>query len=171
MLVASFFVPVIHGSSTINLIYLFYIFALGAFFLILYGMDSGTYFGGLGASRELFVAFLLEPIILVFIAIFSSSFHALDIDGLSNTLSTFDYSPSTILILIISAAAFLIVLLGENTRFPFDNPATHLELTMIHEAMLLETSGPNLALIEYAAKLKLITFITLFIDIFFPFTW
>ena len=171
-LVAAFFVPVIRTSViSINLIYLFYLFALGTFFLILYGMDAGTYFGGLGGSRELFLAFLLEPIILVLIAMLYGSFSSMDVSGLAQGISTFDHSPYSVFLLIIFAAAFAIVFLGENTRFPFDNPATHLELTMIHEAMLLETGGPALALLEYAAKIKIVTFMTLFLDLFMPFSF
>ena len=165
----AFFVPVIRGTGSINLIYLFYLFALGTFFLILYGMDSSTYFGGLGGARELFVAFLLEPILLVLIAVFSTSFGAMDIAGISTQVASLSYPPYYVFLLIVFAVAFIIVFLGENTRFPFDNPATHLELTMIHEAMLLETAGPNLALIEYAARIKLVTFMTLFLDLFLPF--
>lgn len=171
-LVSAFFVPVIVNNWVwINLISLFYLMALWTFFLILYWLDSSTYFWWLWWAREAFLAYLFEPIILVMIAFFYFIFWKTDINNISSLVAWWEYSPFLILIMIILAIAFAIITLWENTRFPFDNPATHLELTMIHEAMLLESWWPNLWLIEFAGKIKLITFLTLFVNLFAPFSF
>ncbi len=151
-----------------NIIALVYLFALGTFFLILAGLDAGSAFGGMGGSRESIVASLTEPAMIM--AIF-----AIALTTGSTNLSTIvhktalmegivtDPSPH-----LMALAALFIVAIAETGRVPVDNPATHLELTMIHEAMVLEYSGRYLALIEWAAGIKLLVFLTLIANVFAP---
>jgi len=150
-----------------DLLVVVYLLLLGTFVLALAGLDPGTAFGGMGASREMTVAALAEP--TVALAIFGLAIGA----GSTNlgqivlqTLRTpiLAASPSHLL----AFAALFIVMLAEAGRLPVDNPGTHLELTMIHEAMILEYSGRYLALIEWAAWLKLLIFFTLLANLFLP---
>ena len=136
------------------------------FFLALAGMDIGTSFGGLGASREMMIASLAEPAMLMIV-------FSLALIAGSTSLSTmaeFMASPGVGLRVSLGLAliALVIVALAENARIPVDNPATHLELTMVHEAMVLEYSGRHLALLELAAALKLLLYISLIGCLFFP---
>jgi formate hydrogenlyase subunit 4 len=142
---------------------------LGAarFLLALAGMDIGTAFGGIGASREVMIASLAEPamlMVVVTLALLAGSTQL-------TTIADFMLSPQAGLRVSVALAlvAFVIVTLAENARIPVDNPATHLELTMVHEAMVLEYSGRHLALIELAASLKLLLTISIIACIFFPF--
>lgn len=142
------------------------ILALGRFLLALAGMDVGTAFGGMGASREMMVASLAEPTMLMVIftlAMVAASTNLSTI--IAHTLnSPFALHPSLLFALI----ALVLVGIAETGRLPVDNPATHLELTMIHEAMILEYSGPYLALLELAAQIKLMIYSVLIINLFFP---
>jgi formate hydrogenlyase subunit 4 len=135
-------------------------------FISLAAMDIGTAFGTLGARREMMIGFLAEPALLmvIFVASLISSTTALP--AITESLSTRDFViyPS----LAFTAVAFTMVLLAENARIPIDNPATHLELTMIHEAMLLEYSARHLALMEWAAALKLFNYATIGFAMFIP---
>lgn len=128
-------------------------------------IDSGTAFGGIGASREVMIASLAEPAMIM--VVFSLSLLA----G-TTQLSTMAHVMQTIAGLRLSIAmalvALVIVALAENTRIPVDNPATHLELTMVHEAMLLEYSGRHLAMLELAASLRMVLYISLIACIFAP---
>jgi formate hydrogenlyase subunit 4 len=142
---------------------------LGAarFLLALAGMDIGTAFGGIGASREVMIASLAEPamlMVVVTLALLAGSTQL-------STIADFMLSPEAGLrvSLALVLVAFVIVALAENARIPADNPATHLELTMVHEAMVLEYSGRHLAMIELAASLKLLLTISMITCIFFPF--
>ena len=121
-------------------------------FLSLAAMDVGTAFGTLGARREMMVGFLAEPALLmvIFVASLISATTALPAIAESLATQTLGLYPS----LAFTAIAFTMVLLAENARIPIDNPATHLELTMIHEAQLLEYSARHLALMEWAAALQ-----------------
>ncbi len=136
-------------------------------FLSLAAMDIGTAFGTLGARREMMVGFLAEPALLMvlFVAAMISQTTSLPLiaERLSN--ETLVLYPS----LAFTAVAFTLVLLAENARIPVDNPATHLELTMIHEAMLLEYSARHLALMEWAASLKLFNYACIGFTLFVPF--
>ncbi len=150
-----------------DLLMVVYLLLLGTFFLALAGLDPGTAFGGMGASREMTVAAIAEPTIAL--AIFSLALSAgstnlgrIVTQELANPAVT--VSPGHLLAL----AALFIVTLAETGRLPVDNPATHLELTMIHEAMILEYSGRYLALIEWASWLKLTIFFTLLANLFVP---
>jgi formate hydrogenlyase subunit 4 len=141
--------------------------ALARFFIALAGMDVGTSFGTLGARREMMVGFLAEPALLM--VLFTAS-----LISQSSSLSTIvDALGHRELVIYPSMAfagvAFTMVSLAENARIPVDNPATHLELTMIHEAMVLEYSGRHLAMIEWAASLKLFVYSCMGLALFFPF--
>lgn len=143
------------------------IFALARVFLSLAGMDIGTAFGTLGARREMMIGFLAEPaLLMVFFTaslISQSSSLATIVEAMAHR--EFVIRPS----LALSGVAFTMVSLAENARVPIDNPTTHLELTMIHEAMILEYSGRHLALVEWAASLKLYAYSCLGLALFF--TW
>ncbi|MEK6815955.1 MAG: NADH-quinone oxidoreductase subunit H [Nitrospirota bacterium] len=141
------------------------IFALARFFVALAGLDIGTAFGGMGSSREMTIASLAEPAMLM--AIFAAS-----LITQSTSLSTMVAEIHKGVLLKPSFAfallAFVLIALAENGRIPVDNPATHLELTMIHEAMILEYSGRHLAMIEWAGMMKLMLFSLLGIALFAP---
>lgn len=141
--------------------------ALARFFIALAGMDVGTAFGSLGARREMMVGFLAEPALLMVLFTASLISHSTSLSTIVATIAhrEFVIYPS----LAFAGVAFTMVSLGENARIPVDNPSTHLELTMIHEAMVLEYSGRHLAMIEWAASLKLFVYSCIGIALFFPF--
>lgn len=142
------------------------LFALARVFMSLAAMDIGTAFGTLGARREMLIGFLAEPALLM--VLFTAAFmtQSTSLAGIVETIANqpFAIYPS----LAFAGVAFTMVSLAENARVPVDNPATHLELTMIHEAMILEYSGRHLALIEWAASLKLFAYSCIGLAIFFP---
>ena len=138
----------------------------GRFFLALAGLDVGTSFGGIGSSREVMIASLAEPamIMIVFtLALIAGSTQL-------STMAAFMVSPAVGLRVSLGLAlvALVMVAIAENGRIPVDNPATHLELTMVHEAMVLEYSGRHLALIELSASLKLILYVSVIACLFAP---
>lgn len=142
------------------------LFALARIFIALAAMDIGTAFGSLGARREMMVGFLAEPALLMVLftpALITGS-TALNIIVENLAHREFIIYPS----LLFAGAAFVLVALAENARVPVDNPATHLELTMIHEALILEYSGRHLALIEWAVALKLFAYACIGIALFVP---
>jgi formate hydrogenlyase subunit 4 len=141
--------------------------ALARMFVSLAGMDVGTAFGTLGARREMMVGFLAEPALLMVLFTASLISHSTSLATIVETLAhrEFVIYPS----LAFAGVAFTMVSLAENARIPIDNPATHLELTMIHEAMILEYSGRHLAMIEWAASLKLFVYSCIGLALFFPF--
>jgi formate hydrogenlyase subunit 4 len=141
--------------------------ALARFFISLAGMDVGTAFGSMGARREMMVGFLAEPALLMVLFTASLISHSSSLSTIVETLAhrEFVIYPS----MAFAGVAFTMVSLAENARIPVDNPATHLELTMIHEAMVLEYSGRHLALIEWAASLKLFVYSCMGLALFFPF--
>jgi len=141
--------------------------ALGRFFLALGGLDPASAFGGMGSSREMTIAAIAEPALMLAIftvAITSGSTDFSQMLGAAQTPAWRLLNPAHLL----AFAALFIVLLAETCRIPVDNPATHLELTMIHEAMVLEYSGRYLALIEWAASVKQLVLMALLVNIFFP---
>ncbi|WP_420266030.1 respiratory chain complex I subunit 1 family protein [Candidatus Magnetominusculus dajiuhuensis] len=153
-------------APSADIIVVIAIFATARFFMALAGMDIGTAFGGMGASREMMVASLTEPAILM--AIFTVS-----LAGRSTSLLHIARAfASGALVLrpsiVFAGIAFLFVVIAETGRIPVDNPSTHLELTMIHEAMILEYSGRHLALIEWGAMIRFFLFVTLGIACFLP---
>jgi formate hydrogenlyase subunit 4 len=143
------------------------LFALARVFIALAAMDIGTAFGSLGARREMFIGFLAEPALLMVLFTASLICGSTSLPIIVETLAHREMAiyPS----LAFAGVAFMMVSLAENARIPIDNPATHLELTMIHEAMVLEYSARHLALIEWAAALKLFNYSCIGLAIFFPF--
>jgi formate hydrogenlyase subunit 4 len=154
-------------NSVADLFAVVYLLLLATVFLALAGLDPGSAFGGMGASREMTVAAISEPAIAL--AILSLALTA-GSTNLGEMAARTIANPSAVLSPghILAFAALFIVMLAETGRLPVDNPATHLELTMIHEAMILEYSGPYLALIEWASWLKLVIFLALAGNLFVP---
>ncbi len=142
------------------------LFALARLFIALAAMDIGTAFGSLGARREMLVGFLAEPALLMILFTASLISQSTSLTTIVQTLAGRELAiyPS----LALAGVAFTMVSLAENARVPVDNPATHLELTMIHEAMILEYSGRHLALMEWAASLKLYAYSVIGLALFFP---
>ncbi len=140
--------------------------ALGRFFLSLAGMDVGTAFGGMGSSREVTIASLAEPALLMAFFTLAMNVSSTNLTTVIGQLSQREVTlyPS----LIFSSLGLILVAIAETGRIPIDNPATHLELTMIHEAMILEYSGRHLALMEWASMLKLTLFSLLIVNIIVP---
>jgi formate hydrogenlyase subunit 4 len=142
------------------------VFALARVFTALAAMDVGTPFGGLGARREMLIGFLAEPAMLM--TLFTAAFIS-ESTQLTTIVETLAYRQFAIYpSLAFAAVAFAFVLLAENARIPIDNPATHLELTMVHEATILEYSARHLALIEWAVSIKLFAYMTIGIALFLP---
>jgi formate hydrogenlyase subunit 4 len=170
-LLAGLMVPMVHAQAPLSLLggalAFVGLLALGRFFLALGGLDPGSAFGGMGSSREMTIAAVAEPALML--AIFTVAITA-GSTNLSQMLVAAQgptwklLNPAHVL----AFAALFIVLLAETGRIPVDNPATHLELTMIHEAMLLEYSGRYLALIEWSASLKQLILMALLVNVFFP---
>ncbi len=153
-------------SWTADLIAIIALLGSARFFLALAGMDVGTSFGGLGSSREVMIASLAEPAMLLIV--FSLALVAGSTQ--LSTVAAFMGSPAVGLRVSLGMAlvALIMVAIAENGRIPIDNPATHLELTMVHEAMVLEYSGRHLAMIEFAASLKLLLYVSLIASVFMP---
>ncbi len=163
-------IPIVSSalSSTVtgDFLVVVYLFALGTFWLALAGMDTGSAFGGFGSSREMMVAAFTEGglvLSLLSLVLISGSSNLTDVAVAIHTLPLQSLAP-----VVVAAIAFTIALLAETARYPFDNPATHLELTMIHEAMILEYSGKRLALMEWASANKYALFLTLAATLFLP---
>ncbi len=142
------------------------LFALARVFISLAAMDVGTAFGTLGARREMLIGFLAEPALLMVLFTASLISQSTSLTTIVETLAHRELAiyPSFAL----AGVAFTMVSLAENARVPIDNPATHLELTMIHEALILEYSGRHLALLEWAASLKLFAYSAIGLSLFFP---
>lgn len=142
------------------------VLALGRFALAAAALDTGSPFGGMGSSREMTIAALAEPALMLGLFTTALAAGSLDLGAVvrSSLVPGALFRPSDILAL----SGLFVVLIAETGRIPVDNPATHLELTMIHEAMVLEYAGPDLALVEWASALKELLYITLLIDLFVP---
>ena len=142
------------------------LFALARVFISLAAMDVGTAFGSLGARREILVGFLAEPALLMVLFCASMITRSTSLTTMVETLAHRELAiyPS----LLLAGVAFTMVSLAENARVPVDNPDTHLELTMIHEALILEYSARHLALLEWAASLKLFAYSCIGLALFFP---
>lgn len=153
-------------AATADVIALVMLFAIIRFFTALAGMDIGTAFGGMGSSREMTIASLAEPAMLMAIFTVSLAANSTSLTQMVRVIGhgEFILRPS----LAFALLAYIMVHLTETGRVPVDNPATHLELTMIHEAMILEYSGRHLALLEWAAMMKLFIFSALGIAVFCP---
>jgi formate hydrogenlyase subunit 4 len=153
-------------SWSADLIAIIALLGSARFALALAGMDVGTAFGGIGSSREVMIASLAEPAILITV------FAVAMIAGSTQLSTVAEFMGSSAVGLRVSLGlalfALVIVAIAENARIPVDNPATHLELTMVHEAMVLEYSGRHLALIDLSAELKLLLYISLIACMFMP---
>ncbi|BGE87383.1 NADH-quinone oxidoreductase subunit H [Methylosinus sp. 3S-1] len=134
-------------------------------FLALAGMDVGTSFGGIGSSREIMFASFAEPAMLMIVFIVSLIAGSTELSVVANHMLSSSELPVSFAFALVALG---IVAIAENGRVPVDNPATHLELTMVHEAMVLEYSGRHLAVVELAAAMKLLLYVSLTICIFFP---
>ncbi len=168
--VAASLIPTFRGgllfSWSADLIAIIALLGSARFFLALAGLDVGTSFGGIGASREVMIASLAEPAMLMVVftlALIAGSTQL-------STIAAFMTSPEVGLRVSLALAliGLIMVAIAENARIPVDNPATHLELTMVHEAMVLEYSGRHLALIELSASLKLVLYVSLLSCLFLP---
>jgi len=153
-------------SAIADVIVLVGFFALARFFLALAGMDIGTAFGGMGSSREMMVSSLAEPAMLMAVFTLAMTVSSTNLDSMIFNLlvGPVQLYPS----FIFAGMGLLLVTVAETGRIPVDNPATHLELTMIHEAMILEYTGRHLALMEWAAMLKLMIYGVLIANLFIP---
>jgi formate hydrogenlyase subunit 4 len=150
-----------------DLIAVVYLFALARFFTALASLDAGSSFGGMGGSREMFVASMVEPALMLSIFAVALNVGSTNLGFISETVSGMGMdavSPYQILAFV----ALFIIAIAETGRIPVDNPATHLELTMIHEAMILEYSGKQLAIVEIGAMAKQLLVFSLLANIFFP---
>ena len=172
LLVTMFFLPpVVQGAYYVSFVDAFTItglLSLSTFFLMLLGLDSASSFGGMGSSREAFISALVEPAMVL--TVFSVSMMAGDLGVAQAGVNLAqDFPKEHMASFLFAGISFFILLIAENGRIPVDNPSTHLELTMIHEAMILDISGVYLAIIESAASIKFIIFASLFASLFMPF--
>ena len=170
--VVGLMIPMITAEAPLSLfggvLAVVYLLGLGRFFLALGGLDTGSSFGGLGSSREMTISALAEPAMMLAIFTVALSANSTNLSEIARSAIGQSWrflAPSQML----AFAALFIVLIAETGRIPVDNPATHLELTMIHEAMILEYSGPYLALIEWGAWMKQLILMTLLVNTFYPF--
>ncbi len=167
---AAFFIPLFLTYSPFglagDLLLVIGLFALARFFTMLAGLDVASSFGGLGSSREMMISALLEPALFLTIFIVALTYGGTNLSTIVTAVDGATLLPHPQLIF--AAIAMFIIVLGETGRLPFDNPATHLELTMVHEAMILEYSGKSLALIEWSQAIKLMILLVLVVNIFAP---
>jgi formate hydrogenlyase subunit 4 len=154
-------------SWSADLIAIVALLGTARFTLALAGMDVGTAFGGLGSSREMMIASLAEPAMLLIVFTVALVAGTTQLSAIATVFST--GSVGLRVSLALGMFAFVVVATAENARIPIDNPATHLELTMVHEAMVLEYSGRHLAMIEAAAAVKLVLYFSLIVCLFVPF--
>jgi formate hydrogenlyase subunit 4 len=171
VLVAALFVPLVFVPEPVggigNIILLIYLLALAKFFMALAGLDAGSSFGGMGSSREMSISAIIEPTTIIVFAALVFVFKSLNIFDMFS-VSAAAGAPATPTLILLGISLF-IILIVETSRIPVDNPETHLELTMIHEGMILEQSGKNLALMELAAAVKLTLLLALLINLVVPF--
>jgi formate hydrogenlyase subunit 4 len=170
-LVIGLLVPMVAAPAPLHwmgdIITVIYLFAFGRFFVALAGLDTASAFGGLGSSREMSIASIIEPAMML--AIFTASVTA-GSTNLSIVVERLSTTPLSMMnpAHLLAFSGLFIVTIAETGRIPVDNPATHLELTMIHEAMILEYSGRYLAFIEWASQVKMLVFLALLSNMFFP---
>jgi formate hydrogenlyase subunit 4 len=172
-LTASLLIPLgSHGSPVSfrgDMVLFAYLFGLARFFTTTAAMDTGSSFEGMGAAREVTFACLAEPTLFFALLTLARMSGSLSLSGMLGNLSPGVWFGAGATMLLLVGALF-IVLLAENCRIPFDDPTTHLELTMIHEVMVLDHSGPALGIILYGASMKLFVLGALFVRIALPFT-
>jgi formate hydrogenlyase subunit 4 len=170
VLVAALFVPLVFvpepAGGIGNIILFLYLLALARFFMALAGLDAGSSFGGMGSSREMSISAIIEPTTIIVFAALAFVFKSLNIfDMFSASAATGVLATPTLILIGIS---LFIILIVETSRIPVDNPETHLELTMIHEGMILEQSGRNLALMELSAAVKLTLLMAILVNLLLP---
>lgn len=166
-LIVPVFISELPFSFAGDLIAVVYLFALARFFTALASLDAGSSFGGMGGSREMFVASMVEPALMLSIFAVALNVGSTNLSLISQTVSSMGLSAISPYHLL-AFVALLIIAIAETGRIPIDNPATHLELTMIHEAMILEYSGKQLAIVELGAMVKQLLVFSLLANIFFP---
>lgn len=147
-----------------NIFVLVYLLALGRFFLALASLDAGSSFGGMGGSREMYINVLVEPVLMITLFTVAIKANGTGLAQMATTAAGSNISLSAIL----AATAFLVLTVAETGRVPVDNPDTHLELTMIHEGMVLEYSGRSVALIFWGSAIKQLVTILLMVNLFIP---
>jgi formate hydrogenlyase subunit 4 len=153
-------------SWTADLIAIIALLGLARFLLALAGLDIGTSFGGIGSSREVMIASIAEPAMLMIVFTLALVAGSTQLSTMAEYLSSGEVGLRVSLGM--AVIALIMVAIAENARIPVDNPATHLELTMVHEAMVLEYSGRHLALIDLSAELKLLLYVSLIACLFVP---
>lgn len=167
---AGLFVPMIQGNSIISIeggfILFAYILGLGKFFSLISAMDTGSSFEGMGASREACFTTIVEPAFFIIMATVIALTGNYTFAGLSKVIA--DCGTFGILIVIMAVLALFVMLLTECCRVPVDDPTTHLELTMIHEVMILDNSGPDFAMITWAAGIKMVVLEALIANFIIP---
>ncbi len=172
VVVAALVVPMGHAGAPLSfpgdVILFVYLLALGRFFTMTAALDTGSAFEGMGAAREATFGCLVEPVLFLGLLALSRISHSLQMSGLLGNAVAGGWEMFAAPLLLIVASWF-VVLLVENCRIPFDDPNTHLELTMIHEVMVLDHSGPALAMIVYAAAIKFFVFATMLVNLVLPF--
>ncbi|MEZ0329284.1 MAG: NADH-quinone oxidoreductase subunit H [Dissulfuribacterales bacterium] len=170
--IAILFLPIAKAPSLISfsgdVILVLYLFGIARFFLIIAALDTASPFEGMGAAREAYFSFLCEATLFTVLMLFYKLNGTLSLTGYFTGTDAINIWRPEGAILILIAIALFIVLLAENSRVPVDDPATHLELTMIHEVMILDHSGPDLAFIEMGSWLKLFFYATLIADLLLP---
>jgi len=170
ILVASLFVPLVYVTAPAggigNIILFLYLLVLGRFFIALAGLDAGSTFGGMGSSREMSIAAVIEPTTIIVFAALAFVFKSLNIIDMAGMAASSGTVVAPTLILL--GISLFIILIVETAHIPVDNPETHLELTMIHEGMILEQSGRNLALMELSAAIKQVVLMALLINLIVP---
>ena len=157
--------PAVSGVSDLFLIV--YLFGLSRFLMALAGLDSGNSFAGMGSSREMYLAVLVEPAFLLAIVASAGAAGTTVLGKMVENVSLHSFT----LPYVLAAVAFFIVVIAECGRIPVDNPDTHLELTMFQEALLIEYSGRHLALLLWAVYVRQLVMMVLFVELFFPWNW
>ena len=160
--------PVVSSTwGVTDLFLIVYLFGLSRFLLALAGLDSGNSFAGMGSSREMYLAVLVEPVFLLAIVASAGAAGSTEL----GRMAQHSLAHSFTLPYVLAAGAFFIVVIAECGRIPVDNPDTHLELTMFQEATLIEFSGRNLALLLWAIYIRQLVMLILFVELFFPWNW
>lgn len=155
------------NGGVADLFLIVYMFGLSRFMMALAGLDTGSSFAGMGSSREMYLAVLVEPAFLLAVLASAGAAGSTELGVMATDAGMHEFT----LPYVLAAVAFFIVTIAECGRIPVDNPDTHLELTMFQEALLLEYSGRQLALLHWSIFVRQLAMILLFIELFFPWTW
>lgn len=170
LVTASLFVPLLFIPEPVfgigNVIVFLYLLAVARFFMALSGLDAGSTFGGMGSSREMSISSIIEPITIIVLTALVFTMNTLSLHEMFKTSASSLFLSNPALVLI--SISLFIILIVETARVPVDNPETHLELTMVHEAMILEYSGRDLALMELSHAIKQALLMAILINVIFP---